>query len=193
MPQSFGSRTERRQFSRDAVRHFAADQHRPPQPVAYAADGTKRKLNLTRAERRKHGWRGDISALVHGSHDNAWLLSGTLNGGGQARINAKRNARAEFWRTVRIRVSAEMEPHFRAHLHLLGQGARIDGRTELPPPHWATIELDVHIPGAPTDAVSAEPVYRSEHTGDGSYRAVLDHIAWHDTDGSPIRVPKETS
>jgi hypothetical protein len=185
MPQTFGSRTERRAFSRAAVRHFAAAQHRPPEPVAYA-EGPKRKLNRNRAERRKHGWRGNISALMHGKHDTAWLYSGTLNASGQARINTKRHHRAEFWRTVRIRVSNDMEPYFRASLHLLGAGTRIDGRTELPPPNWFTVDLDVHIPGAPADAVRAEPVYRSDLADDGRYEVTVDHIEWFRADHTRI-------
>lgn len=39
----------------------------------------------------------DVSAIVHGPHDRAFLYSGTVNGGGQARINHKRNQRAKFW------------------------------------------------------------------------------------------------
>lgn len=160
MPHTLARRSERRAFSRDGARQFAQ-----PTPTA----GPNRK------DRRKQGWRGDVSALVHGPHDRAFLYSGTVNGGGQARINAKRTARAEFWRTVRVRVSAEVEQYFRDSLHLLGVGARIDGRTPLL--NWWAVDLDVHIPGAPAGAVAAEPVYRSERTEDG-YRAVLDHIEW---------------
>lgn len=159
-------RAQRRAFSRDAARH-------------YAAPGLSHGPN--RAALRKHGQRGDVSALVHGKHDTAWLYSGTLNASGQARINHKRQQRAEFWRTVRIRVSTPMELEFRDSLHLLGSGTRIDGRT---PADWGfTVDLDVHIPGAPADAVRAEPMYRSERTDDG-YVPVLDHIGWYSADGS---------
>lgn len=89
MPQSFGTRAERRAFSRDAARHFATTRIRESTPTA---TGPNRK------ERRKNGGRhGDVSALVHGPHDRAFLYSGTVNGGGQARINAKRQQRAEYW------------------------------------------------------------------------------------------------
>lgn len=49
-----------------------------------------------RAKRRREP--GEIARLVHGPHDNAWLYSGTLYASGQARINRKREQRAEFWR-----------------------------------------------------------------------------------------------
>lgn len=82
MPQTLAPRSERRAFSRDGAR-------------------TYRQLNPatgpTRAVRRKQHWRGDISALVHGPHGRAWLYSGTENASGQARVNAKRNARAQYW------------------------------------------------------------------------------------------------
>jgi hypothetical protein len=152
-------------MSRDAQRRFA----RPGRPPGHQP--------------------GAVAAIVHGPHDRAWLYSGTIGASGQARINAKRNARAEFWRTVRIRVSAEAEPYFRDSLHLLGVGARIDGRTE--PLSWWAVDLDVHIPGAPADAVFAEPVYRSERTGDG-YQPVLDHVQWLRADGSTIHGTSET-
>lgn len=75
-------RAQRRAFSRDGARTYAT-----PNPGS----------SPRRAARRKTGWRGDVSALVHGKHDRAFLYSGTVNGGGQARINAKRNARAQYW------------------------------------------------------------------------------------------------
>jgi hypothetical protein len=162
-------RSERRAFSRDGARQYAA-----PNPTG----------GPDRAARRKQHWRGDISALVHGPHDRAWLYSGTENASGQARVNAKRMQRAEYWRTVQIRVSAEMEPWFRDSLHLLGEGTRIDGRTV--PLNWFAVDLDVHIPGAPAEAVTATPVYRSEYNGDGTSTPSLDHIEWLRADGSRI-------
>jgi hypothetical protein len=75
-------RAQRRAFSRDAARQFAT-----PNPTG----------GPNRAARSQHHRLGDIAALAHGPHDRAWLYSGTINGGGQARINAKRNARAAFW------------------------------------------------------------------------------------------------
>jgi hypothetical protein len=172
MPHTFGTRSERRAFSRDAARHYATTNLR-----------TAATQGPNRATSRKNGQRnGDIAALVHGPHDRAWLLSGTINGGGQARINHKRNQRAEFWRTVRVRVSTEMEPYFRNSLHLLGGGARIYGRHEAP---WFEVDLDVHIPGAPADAVRAEPVYWSEYA-DGRHTPRIDRINWRDADGNHI-------
>ena len=165
------SRTLLRTASRDDQRRFAK-----PNPTG----GPNRK------DRRKLGHRhGDVSALVHGPHDRAFLYSGTLNGGGQARINAKRQQRAEYWRTVRIPMSVEVEPYFRDSLHLLGDGARIDRRT--PAAFFPfSLDLDVHIPGAPADAVKAEPVYRSEYSGDDTYAVTVDHIVWRRADGSAI-------
>lgn len=112
-------------------------------------------------------------------------LSGFMNTrSGQARINAKRNARAEFWRTFTIAVSTEMEPYFREHLHLLGKGARI--HRSRPAESWFGFNMDVHIPGAPAHAVRAEPIYRSVHIGDGHYRPELDSIEWYDAHGKQI-------
>ena len=69
------------------------DQRRTAQPGL--ALGPK---SMNRKDRRKLGHRhGDVSLLVHGQHDRAFLYSGTVNGGGQARINAKRNQRGAFW------------------------------------------------------------------------------------------------
>jgi hypothetical protein len=109
---------------------------------------------------------------------------------GQARINYKRNQRAAFWadwaearRTVRIRVSAEVEPYFRRQLGLLGQGARIHGCT--PDLYSFSLDLDVHIPGAPLTAVRALPVYRSVRRGD-TYAPELERVEWMDADGSRI-------
>jgi hypothetical protein len=171
MPHTLARRSERRAFSRDGARQFAQ-----PNP----SSGPNRKA------RRKQGERhGDVSLLVHGPHDRAFLYSGTVNGGGQARINHKRQQRA-FWRTVRIRVSAEVEPYFRESLHLLGDGTRVCGRT---PVEWGLwVELDVRIPGAPADAVTATPVYYSECVDPdlGRYEPRLSHIEWHRADGSRI-------
>jgi hypothetical protein len=83
MPHTVARRSERRAFSRDGARTFAQ---------ANPAAGPNRK------DRRELGHRhGDVAAIVHGPHDRAFLYSGTVNGGGQARINAKRNARAQYW------------------------------------------------------------------------------------------------
>ncbi|MFF0409071.1 hypothetical protein ACFYUY_01375 [Kitasatospora sp. NPDC004745] len=163
-------RAERRAFSRDAARHYAS-----PNP------GT----GPSRAERRRHGWRGDVSALVHGPHSRTWLHATTPGTGGQRRVDAKRQARADFWHTVRIEVSAEIEPYFRRSLHLLHPKAQLRGRH----PHLYdfAVDLDVHIPGAPVDAVSALPVFRSVHDGD-VYVPQLDSITWRRADGTVIPV-----
>lgn len=97
--------------------------------------------------------------------------------GGQARINAKRNARAKYWRSVKIRVSAEMEPYFRKTLHLLGDGARIQGCTKNP--NWLGFDFDVHLPNIPAGAVRGEPVYYSDWNGHHHVPRV-DYIVFHD-------------
>lgn len=173
MPHALARRSERRTFSRDGARQFAQ-----PNPTT----GPDRKT------RRQQGRRGDVALLVHGPHDRAWLFSGTVNGGGQARVDAKRNARADYWRTVRIQVSAEFEPYFRDGLHLLGDGARIVSRTQSRS-SWNpfVVDLDVHIPGAPVEAVSAMPVYRNELKADGrTYETTLDSLTWQRADGSEV-------
>jgi len=87
MPQTVAPRSERRAFSRDAARTYT--QLNPG-------------AGSNRAARRRRHRRGDISALIHGPHDRAWLHSGTENASGQARVNYKRQQRAEYWRTVRV-------------------------------------------------------------------------------------------
>lgn len=107
---------------------------------------------------------------------------------GQARINAKRNQRAAFWaehqRTVRIVVAAPMEPYFRQNLQLLGDRARIDGCT--PREQDYAFDLDVHIPGAPANAVQAQPMYGHVPADGGGVRPVLLGIEWRGADGRRI-------
>lgn len=87
MPPAYGSRTERRAYSRDATRHYATTNL-----------GRRQTTGKNRADRRHNGQRvGDIAQAVHAPHDRAWLYSGTLNASGQARINHKRNQRAQYW------------------------------------------------------------------------------------------------
>jgi hypothetical protein len=104
---------------------------------------------------------------------------------GQQRINAKRTQRAEYWRTVKIRVSVQLEPYFRASLHLLGDGARIQRRTPLI--HSFAVDLDVHIPGAPAHAVRAEPVLYSDWNGEYHVPRV-DYVVYHDAHGQVIDI-----
>lgn len=110
---------------------------------------------------------------------------------GQARVNAKRQQRAAFWaehqRTVRIVVSAQVEPHFRQHLQLLGDRARIDNCTPRQQEH--AFDLDVHIPGAPTAAVQAQPQVGYGLTNDGRPGPVLLGIEWTGADGRRIETP----
>jgi hypothetical protein len=58
---------------------------------------------MARAQRRKNGWRGDISARLNGPHpmrrrpfDVAALIAGKMPTSGQGRVNAKRNDRAHY-------------------------------------------------------------------------------------------------
>ena len=102
---------------------------------------------------------------------------------GQRRVNAKRTARGEYWRTVRVQVWPEMESYFREHLRLLGNGARIVSRTA--PMAERVIDLHVHIPGAPANAASAEPGWYVDQQ-DGQRVPFMDHIAWYDTAGRRI-------
>jgi hypothetical protein len=104
---------------------------------------------------------------------------------GQRRVNAKRTARGEFWRTVLVRVWPEMEPYFRENLRLLGDGVRIVSRTL--PVTERVIDLHVHIPGAPANAVIAEPGWYVDQQ-DGQRIPFMDHIGWFDAAGQRIEV-----
>lgn len=140
-----------------------------------------------RAQQRRNGQRGgDVAALVHGPHDRAWLYSGVLNASGQARVDHKRSRRAEFWRTVRVRVSAELEGRFRATIGILGREARVHGAGVPVGPEGLAVDLRVHVPGAPVDAESAEVIYRSVPDGNGRHTMALDHLVWRRADGSLI-------
>lgn len=80
---------------RSTLRAASRDQHRATARPNHTA-------GKNRAERRKHGWRGDISAQAHGPHPMRRHFDGLLLGrqvptSGQVRIDAKRNARAEYW------------------------------------------------------------------------------------------------
>lgn len=140
-----------------------------------------------RAERRRNGARGgEVARLVNGPHDRAWLYSGTWLGSGQDRVDSKRNARAAFWRTVRVRVHAHLEQAFRENVGLLGEGARVLGRSEVPDAPVDVVDLHVHIPGAPEDAVSADPMYFREKVGPHEWRTELDSVLFYRADGSVI-------
>ena len=102
---------------------------------------------------------------------------------GQQRVDAKRTQRGEYWRTVLVQVWPEMETYFREHLHDLGDGVRIVSRTL--PVAERVIDLHVHIPGAPSNAVGAEPHWYVRHR-DGQSTPYLDHIDWLDADGAHI-------
>lgn len=128
---------------------------------------------------------GLVGEIVHRRRPMRPPLQGTSSG--QRRINAKREARKAYWaeerRTVSIRASVEIEPYFSKHIGTLGAGARIDGRT--PIEHEFSVDLDVHIPGAPATAVRAEPIYRNVWHGD-HYEPELDSVTWTDAAGKPI-------
>ena len=125
---------------------------------------------------------GRVAEIVHGRTRLPEARIGTTSG--QRRIDAKRNARGEFWRTVAIRVSVDMEPYFRASLHLLGHGTRIVSRTRVV--NWLAYEFDVHIPGAPATAVRAEPVWWSEYDERGHHTIRLHRVNYADANGQGI-------
>jgi hypothetical protein len=88
-----------RAVSRDGQRATAR-----PNPARWQTALTAKTTLRGRAERRKHGWRGDISAQLHGPHPMrrhfggiAGLLGHTVPTSGQVRIDAKRNQRALYW------------------------------------------------------------------------------------------------
>ena len=153
-------RSARRAFSRDAARQFA----RPGINTATVPD---------------------VAAVVHGRHPLLHRIVTPKSG--KLRINTKRNARAAFWteerRTVLVRVSAQFEPHFRAGLAILGDRARIAGSTRIE--NWFALDLAVHIPGAPAQAVRAEPVLRNDWHDD-HYEPVLVDMQWTDADGRTV-------
>lgn len=154
-----------------------------PRSARRASSRDNARANPVPARAPSHG---QVGMLVHFPHRMAVAKPGATSG--QCRVNAKRKAREEFWteerRTVLIRVSAEVEPYFRQHLHTLGDRARIDGRT---PDRYGGFWLDlaVHIPGAPAEAVTAIPTYRSVWRGD-HYEPEFDYVDWMDADGQRI-------
>lgn len=128
---------------------------------------------------------GEVAERVNAPHR---MRTQPSRRSGQQRINAKRNARAAYWRTVKVHVHPDIEQSFREHVHLLGEGARIDGRRL--PVHMFAIELDVHIPGAPAAAVKAEPVFGGNRIGE-RYEPFLLGIDWYDADGERLTVEAE--
>lgn len=104
---------------------------------------------------------------------------------GQLRIDVKRSRRAEFWRAVKVLMSPEVEPHFREHLGLLGEGARIQGRTQVDFGFGPAVDLDVHIPTAPAAAARAEPMFLGVWNGDLHVPA-LDYVRWFDAHGNEL-------
>ena len=156
---------------------------------------------LTRSQRRAHsrdearrhphhpkpkGY-GEVAELVHARPRLPAARLGTTSG--QRRVNAKRTARGEFWRTVAIRVSVEVEPYFRDSLHLLGHGTRIVSRSV--PMDWFAYDFDVHIPGAPASAVTAEPAWQSEYDDHGGHTVRLYYIDYRDVDGQRIETAEQ--
>jgi hypothetical protein len=173
-------RKVRRAVSRDVARRYPV----PPRSALYQPDPRKP------VPRRMRRDRGQVAALPRAFYETPVRPPSTRSG--QARINAKRNERAAFWadwaearRTVRVRVSAEFEPHFREHLGLFGEGARIHGST--PDLYSFSLDLDVHIPSAPADAAEARPVYEAVYTQDRHVPRLL-FIEWLRADGSRIEI-----
>jgi hypothetical protein len=155
-----------------------------PRSERRAASRDAARANPIPAREPSHGLVGEI---VHQRHSRRPAAQGACSG--QRRINAKRNARAELWRTVKVRVSAEIEPYFCRSIHLLGDGARVQGRSI--PMDWFAVDLDVHIPGAPATAVRALPAYRSVWHGD-HYEPELDSVEWMDANGKRIHPEVES-
>jgi hypothetical protein len=148
-----------------------------------------RRRAKSRDEARKHPHHpklrqhGRVAEIVHGRTRLPEARIGATSG--RRRIDAKRNARGEFWRTVRIQVSAEIEPYFRQHLALLDEGARIvSARPSRCAPTW---DMDVHIPGAPANAVTAEPVLVSVRH-DGYWQPRVEYVDYRDAAGQRIEV-----
>jgi hypothetical protein len=78
-----------------------------------------------------------------------------------------------------------MEPYFRDTLHLLGHGTRIVSRTRVV--NWLAYEFNVHIPGAPADAVTAEPVWWSDYDASTGLSTVRLHcVDYRDAAGQLI-------
>jgi hypothetical protein len=146
-----------------------------PRSERRAASRDDVRANPVPAREPSHGLVGEI---VHQRRPGRLPFAGTSSG--QRRVNAKRNTRAELWRTVKVRVSDEIEPYFRQSIHLLGKGARVQGRSI--PLDWFGVDLAVHIPGAPATAVQALPVYRSVWHGD-HYEPEVDSVTWIDANG----------
>jgi hypothetical protein len=159
-----------------------------PRSERRAASRDAARANPIPAREPSHGL---VAEIVHQRHRGRIPFAGTTSG--QRRINAKREARAAFWaeerRTVSVRASVEIEPHFRKHIGTLGAGARIDGRT--PIEHEFSVDLAVHIPGAPATAVRAMPTYRGVWNGD-HYEPELDSVEWMDANGKRIHPEVES-
>lgn len=135
---------------------------------------------------------GQVAEIVHARHPLPHRIVTPKSG--KLRGNTKRTNRAAFWaeerRTVRVHVSTELLPTFRAHLPLLGARARIHAVSPDRPAydtdfdvHW--LDLDVHVPGAPAKAVRAIPSFRVQHS-DGHRIPVLAGVDWLDADGKTL-------
>jgi hypothetical protein len=154
--------------------------HARPRSIRRADSRDEARANPIPPRPASHG---DVAEIVHSRPRLPEPRTGTTSG--QRRVNAKRTARGEFWRTVRVQVWPEMESFFREHLHDLGAGVRIVSRTL--PMATRVVDLHVHIPGAPSNAASAEPAWYVDHRH-AEPRPYLDHITWFDADGQRIEV-----
>jgi hypothetical protein len=123
---------------------------------------------------------GDVGLAVHAPR--RMPVRPPSERSGQTRRNTKRTARAEYWRTVIVQVWPDMEPYFRQHLHLFGDGTRIVSRTASPD---GPTDLHVHIPGAPPNATLAEAAVYQDNRGEWPVPFV-DHIDWFDAAGQRI-------
>lgn len=93
--------------TRSILRAVSRDEHRAtgrPNPARWQTAPPAKTALRGRSERREHGWRGNVSAQLHGPHPMrrhfggiAGLLGNAVPTSGQVRIDAKRNQRAAFW------------------------------------------------------------------------------------------------
>lgn len=101
---------------------------------------------------------------------------------GQQRIDAKRNARAHFWRTIPIRIWAQVDDDAQGRLlTLFPRGSRIHGCT--PMENSLAFALDMHIPGMPAKAIRGETVFHPAVPGRDYWLPRLHRIDYYDAHG----------
>lgn len=175
------TRSQRRVISRDEARANPVAPKRPQ-------DGTVGRW-ANRPLPRKRVLMGTDAQLAQAWRAPASTRAASLHSG-QARVNAKRNARAEFWRTIPIRIWALYDDATQKRLlTLFPRGSRIHGCT--PVENSRAYVLDMHIPGMPAEAVRGNAVfYPTLPTGD-YFLPRLDRIDYFDADGQIIDAETE--